>query len=902
MSDAPMWRRYLRFLGTDVEADIDEELQFHLESRQAQLIERGMSPERARDEALRRLGNVREIREECREIGRSAQRIQRRRERLAMIHQDLQRAMRSLGRSPGFTLIATLTLALGIGATTAIFTVLNAVVLEPLDYPDSGRLVSIKHPVPGENTDWEWGLSTGGYYFFRENSRALEDIGLYNLSEMTLSGDGVAENVQAAMVSASLFPVLRAQPLHGRLLISRDNRDRSPDSPFGVAVLGHRFWRDRFGADPGVIGSTVEVEGTLVEVVGVAEPDLNLPNENVALWLPMYLDPGMYHANSHQYAAIARLRTGVSAGRAEAELARLTERLTEAVPTAYSPSFMRETQFSTIVRPLRDEIVGGIDRMLWILLGAVGVVLLIASANVANLFLVRMENRRREVAIRSALGAARGQLVSRYLAEGVLLTSLAGFLGIILAHAGIQLLLSLAPADIPRLSEIALGWKSVGFAAMVSLLAGVMFGLFPLFQVGISYSALRDGGRGTTASRARNAVRRALVVGQVALSLVLLAAAGLLLQTFRNLHAMDPGLEAEGALTLDVSLPFADYPSYEKVAAFYRDLTTRVQALPGVQSAGAITGIPLGGGYEYGCNLVFPENWDAREERYPCVSTAHVAPGYFEALGIPVRGEASGWNENEQRIAGVVVSRSFAERVWPGEDPVGKGVTAYMSRQPHFRVVGVAGDVRAAGLDRPPVELVYFPMIPVEGARLWDPPRSMTLVVKSATTRPEELVTAVRRIVSEIDPGVPLGAVQRMEGVVAESTASISFTMLLLGIAATVALLLGAVGLYGVLSYVVGQRTHEIGIRVALGAHIQQVASLVVRQALALALVGVAVGLVAAVLVTRVLQSLLFEVSPTDPLILTGVALLLVVVALVASYVPARRATRVDPMVALRTE
>ncbi len=816
--------------------------------------------------------------------------------------QDIRHGARRLLRAPGFSFVAILTLALGIGATTAIFSVLNAVVLEPLDYPESDRLVSIKHPVPGLNSDWEWGLSSGGYFHFTDNARTLEAVGLYALTEITLTGEGAAEELQAARVNAPLFRVLRARPLHGRAIAEQDSRSLTPASPIGVAVLGYDFWRNRFGGDPGVVGTSIRLEGAQVEIVGVAEPDVELPDESVDIWLPMYLDPAMYHANSHQFNAIARLADGTSIQQAQLELDRLTEQFAEAVPTAYAGSFMQESRFSTVVRPLRDEVVGDIDRVLWILLGAVAVVLLIACANAFNLFLVRVESQRREIAIRSAIGGGRLQLAGRYLAEGLLLALLACAAAIMLADAGVQLLLALSPADVPRLTEVALGWKSVVFAALISVVAGMTFGLLPLLRAEVSYDALRDGGRGLTASRGRNAVRRSLVVGQVALAFVLVAAAGLMLRTFHNIGAVDPGLDPERVLTIDISLPSADYETYDDVAAFYGELTRQVEAVPGVESAGAIAGLPLGGGYQYGCNLVFPEDWNARAERYPCVQTTYVAPGFFETMDIPVRGRESDWGENERHTAGAVVSQAFADRVWPGEDAIGKGITGYMSEQPHFRVVGIAGDVRAAGLDQPPVEMVYFPMIPVEGSRLWSPPRSMTLAVRSRTDQPELLAAAVRRSVIELDPAVPIGEIRTMERVIASSMARTSFAMLLLGIAAAVALLLGAVGLYGVLSYIVGQRRVEIGIRMALGAQASRVAGSIVQHTLATVVVGVAIGLVAALAVTRVLQNLLFGITPTDPATLIAVSILLLCVALFASYVPARRAARVNPIDALRAE
>lgn len=816
------------------------------------------------------------------------------------LRQNLRHTLRAARRSPGFTAVAILTLALGIGAVVAMFTVVNDVVLQPLSYPQSERLVAVTHPVPGEDPDRPWGLSSGGYFFFAENSRALDELGVYDLTELTLATGETAQDVNVAQVSSSLFEVLRATPALGRLLRPDDNRSRA----FEVAVLDHGFWESSFGGDPAVVGRTIHVEGTTVEIVGVAEPGLGLPDQDVALWMPVRLEPGMYHANWHRFRAIGRLRDGVSTERAESELARLTERLPEAVPTAYSDSFMENTGFTARVRPLREEVVGGADRMLWILLGAVGVVLLIACTNVTNLFLVRMEGRRREVAIRTALGASSRDLAGRYLIESTVLALCAGAIALGLAHVGIESLAALGPTNLPRLTEVGIGWDSVAFTAVLAAGTGIAFGLLPLLRGEPETSALREDARGVTASKRQHALRGALVVGEISLALVLLAAAGLMLQTFRNLRAVDTGIDAENALTLKVSLPQADYPSHEAVTAFFRELTTQIAGRPGVRHIGATQALPLSGAYDGAGSMVFPEDWNAREERYPLVSTPRVTPGYFSSLGIAVRGRVPNWTEIENRTAGVVVSRAFAESVWPGEDPIGKGIRGYYSEQPHFRVVGVAENVRAAGLDRPPVEAVYFPLIPAEGIELWPPPGSMTLVVGSNTSHPEQLTAEIRRIASEIDPGVAIGQVRRIDEVIAShgSVATVSLTMLLLGIAAGLALLLGMIGLYGVISYLVEQRRGEIGIRRALGAGAAHITGMIVGQSARLVVPGVLLGLAGAILTTRILRALLFEVSPTDPVTLAGVSLLLIGVAVLAAYLPARRAARVDPMIALRNE
>lgn len=816
---------------------------------------------------------------------------------------NLRHALRSLRRSPGFTVIAVLVLALGIGATTAIFALLDSVVLRPLAFPEAERLVWIESRVPGIRWSQRaaWGLSPAGYFYFRAENRTLADLGVYSgafgATRFTVTGTAEPQRVNGAEVSASLFEVLRARPALGRLIGPEDDRPGAPR----VAVLGHRFWMREFGGDPGVIGSTIQISDVPAEVIGVLAPGIELPDRQADVWMPLRLDPAARPVNTHSLAAVGRLKPGVTAAEVELDLGRLTSRFRELFPTAYSDAFMRESGFHTAVTSPRDYVVGHFARVLWMLLGAVGLVLLIACANVANLFVVRTEARRRELAIRSALGAVRGQIAGHYLAEGVLLSLVAGAFGILLAHGGIRLLLALSPAGIPRLAEVGLGGATIGFTLLVSLGAGVVFGLFPVLRARIDLTELRDGGHSTSVSPRQHRLRAGLVMGQVALAVVLLAAAGLMLRSSQHLRQVQPGFDAEGVLTLEVTLSSKRYRSYEDVNRFYRELLDRIETLPGVQSVGAAQALPLKD--MAGCSGVFIEGRPlGPDDEPPCVGTYQATPGFLQALRIPVAGRTPDWLDRERATGEVVVTKALANRLWPGEDPIGKGIKGNDDRPPYYRVVGVTGELRGEGLDRAPSEAVIFPMLPLEGAELWSPPRAMTVVVKTQSAHPAELTAAIRHALDELDPTVPIGAVQTMEQVVMRSVARTTFVMLLLAIAAGIALLLGAVGLYGVIAYVVGQRTREIGVRMALGAHAAGIARLIVGQSLKLALVGVGVGLVAALAATRALRSLLFEVSPADPLTLGTVTILFFAVALLASWLPARRATRVDPMVALRVE
>lgn len=814
------------------------------------------------------------------------------------LRRDVPYALRLLRRSPGYAAAAGLTLALGIGTTTAIYALLHAVVLDPLPYPDSHRLVAIDHPVPGLNPEWRWGLSEAGYHHFLEHERSLEELGIYERWGLAVAGEGTARRARAAGVSAGLLRTLGAHPALGRLLAPEDNEPGAPR----VAVLGHAFWVDRFGADSSLVGRRLEVEGLPVEVVGVAAEGFDLPDQETDLWMAVTLDPAARPVNWHRFDAIARLEPGTTVEAAEADLRRLVGRFTDVLPAAYDPDFMQRSGFDVRVTPLRDHVVGDVAGVLWTLLGAVGVVLLIACGNVANLFLVRLEGRRREIAIRTAMGASRGALAGLHLAESGVLAALGAAAGLGLAFIGIRILVAFGPGGIPRLSRAGLGWEALAFALVVAGTAALAFGALPLWRRRVEADALREGARGLTASRRGGAVRSALVAGQVGLAFVLLSSAALLLQTFRNLREVDPGFEPEGALALDVSLPFAKYPGFEEVARFYRELTERVEALPGVVASGATQQLPMEGGGP-SCSLLFTDDPEAMERMRHCFADpVQVTPGYLRAMGIPVEGRTPDWNDTGRRSGEAVVTRALVAHVWPDGDAIGRGIRGDGDRPPYYRISGIAGDVRAGGLDRPPVERVYFPMLPIEGAGLWGAPRSMTLVVRVASGPAGALVGPIQNLVRELDPSVPVGNARSMERVVAASMERTTFAMALLGIAAAVALFLGLVGLYGLVAYVVERRRPEIGIRMALGARTGKITRAVLGRSARLAGLGIAVGVVGALATAGLLRSLLFGITPGDPLVLAAAAALLLGAALLASLVPARRAARIDPAHVLRLE
>jgi putative ABC transport system permease protein len=916
-SDGERWtglRRVFRLPSSArrIKDEAGEELRFHIAERVDELVAAGRSRDEAEYEVRQRFGDIEAYQRVLGNIDSETMRSRDRTELLDRLRRDVVYGARSLARTPGFALIAAITLALGIGATTALFAVLEAVVLRPLPYPEPDRLVSVRHPVSGSAVEaTKWGLSSAGYFYFRRENRTLADLGVYETGRVNVTGDGEAERVRAGIVSTNLLGILGARAAVGRLLNEADDKPRGA----AVVMLGYDFWARRYGADPTIVGRMIDIEEVPHQVVGVAARGFNLPLPSgfdpqtdlagfgVDIWVPRKLDPGAPSINQHSYPAIGRLKPGVTAAEAERDLQALTARFTELFPNVYSPGFMREYRFGTAVEPLHAAVLGPtVARSLWILFAAVAVVLLIACANVANLFLVRFEARRREAAIRTALGASRAHLATHYLAESFLLTTLAGLLGLALAYGAVSALPLIAPTTIPRLAGLRFGMGAAGFAALISLAAGVVFGMFPLARPDVDVATLRDGSRGLTVSPRQRNLRGALVVAQIALALVLLSCAGLLVRSFDHLRSVRAGFDSRGVLVFDLAVAYARYRTSDQFASLHRELHTKLTALPGVQSVGATTDLPLRG--VMACSLVFAAGrWPLRPgEVPPCVGVPRVTPGFFRALGIQVRGRAPDWADVDANTGAVVVTRALAKRLWPGEDAIGKGINSNGGpTRPYYRVVGVVDELRASGLDRPLTEAVFYPVRNLPGTGLMESRRA-TVVVRAIGERPTALLDPIRRAIADIDPRIALGNAQTMDDVVERSTARTSFTMMLLAAAAAMALLLSVVGIYGVISYIVGQRRSEIGIRMALGARVWEVSRLVVLQSVRLAVAGVAVGLVCALAATRALRALLFEVSPTDPLVLASVSALLVVLAVLASFAPARRAARVDPVEALRAQ
>ncbi len=808
---------------------------------------------------------------------------------------DARHALRRLRQQPGFTLVAVLTLAIGIGANSAIFSLINGVLLNPLAYPESDRLVLAILEAPGLGFP-EVPMSEATYLLCKEEHGGFEDLMLYSDTSANLTGEEGPERVQSALVTANFFEVLGISPTLGRGF--SEGEDGPGAAPVGV--LSDGLWRRRYGADPGILGRTILVDGVAVEVVGVMEPDFRLPHQETAFWRPLEIDPTAPSAGNFTYPGIARLNPGVTIEAARAEMAGLIERL----PDIYGDEFPRElfenAQLGPLIVSLKELMVGDVRATLWVLMGTVGVVLLIACANVANLFLVRAEGRQREVALRGALGATRGDLLSYYLTESLVLAIFAGVVGLGLGFAGLRWLAAMGPENVPRLAEVGIDARVLAFTAAVSLLSSLLFGLIPVLRQTRSdlVTALKEGTQGAGTGRGRHQARNSLVVAQVALALILLIGSGLMIRSFARLRAIEPGFVADDVFTVALSLPAAEYPEPADASRFFQELLNEVAALPGVESVGAVTGVPLSG-FRTASGLWIDDHPRDESELPPVPETMTATAGYFRAMGIPVlSGRGFERSDHELRTGAVLISQSLANHYWPDENPLGRLVRPEEEAS-SYEIVGVVGDVRHVSLTEDPREMIYYPMLGVVDGEI-NSARQMVVTIRSPLPT-SALAPAVRRVIWDLNPNLPIIS-RSMGEILDDAVAPTSFTMMMLGIAAAVALLLGAIGVYGVISYIVSQRTREIGIRMALGARGADVRRMVVRQGLVVTLIGVGVGILGAIALTRLMRSLLFEVSPTDPLTYMIVAPALVFVSILATWLPARRAAAVSPSEALRSQ
>ena len=799
------------------------------------------------------------------------------------LQQDLRYATRVFVKQPGFAAAAVLTLALGIGATAAIFSVVNGVLLKPLPFQDPESLVTLRQLAPhGAGTNH--GPAT--YLTYRENQQAFEAIGAWDPAEVSVTEGGDPERLQALMVSSSTLPLLRVQPIAGRGFSAEDD---VPGNPLRV-LLTYGYWQRRFGGAGNVVGQRLVIDGRPAEVIGVLPSSFKFLRLRPAILLPLPLDVNAPRGISFGFQALARLKPGVTLAQANGDVARMISLL---------PPVFTRLELQPNVRPLADDVIGNIGDILWILLAAVGLVLLIACCNVANLFLVRAETRHQEFAMRAALGASRGRIARALLSESVVLALAGGALGVVFAEAAIVLLRTIAPAELPRVDEISVDGTVLMFTLAISALSGALFGAFAVARFGSpSISALKEGGRSSSDAPGRHRTRNALVVGQVALALTLLIVSGLMIRTFIAMRQVDPGFTRPAEVqTFVIAIPATFVSDGQQAAHTFESVAERLARVPGVTSVGLSSSITMDG--EDNGNPLEVEGAPLPEgQMTPLFRYKSVGPGYFETMGIRlVAGRSITWSEIFEQRPVILISAPLA-REYFGEpaSAVGKRVRS-SQRAPWREIVGVVGDERDDGLNQPATKIVYWPMLS-ESYR-W---RTMAYAVRSSRVGAPGFLRELEQAIWSVNPNLPLAAIQTVEEIQALSMAQTSFAMVMLAIAATVALLLGVVGIYGVIGYIAAQRTREIGIRMALGARIGDVRRMFLRHGLWLTGAGIALGIVMSIALTSVMSALLFGVDAIDPLTYAGVSVGLAIIALVATYLPARRAARVDPVVALRAD
>jgi predicted permease len=875
-------------LKPEREADIVDEISQHLAERYREALSAGASSDEATRVALAefRAGNV--LAHQIAELkqahapaavtaGAATGHL------LADLVQDLRYAARAIAKQPGFAATAVLTLALGIGATTAIFSLIYGVLLKPLPFDEPQALVSVRQHAPhGAGTNH--GPST--YLTYRENQQSFEDIGIWDGATVSITGAGEApERVEALLVSSATLQLLRVQPRLGRFFASED------DVPGGQprTILTSGYWQRRFGGAEDIIGRQVSIDGRATEVIGVLPSSFEFLSSHPVVLLPRPLDPGAPRSMGFGFQALARLKPGVTLDQANADVARMISLL---------PPGFEKLELRPNVGPLAAEVTDNVAEVLWILLGAVGVVLLIACGNVANLFLVRAETRHQELATRAALGASRGRLARTLLTESVVLALAGGALGVALASSSLALLRVLAPAQLPRLESVGIDAIVLLFAAALAIMSGVLFGLVAVARYGSpGVAMLKGGSRSGSGAPERHRTRNALVIGQVALALTLLIVSGLMIRTLVAMLDVHPGFTApEHVQTLVVAIPRNFMPDDDQAARTYQSIAERLEQVPGVASVGLSSSITMDG--EDNGNTLEVEGFPDVGLAGPLRRFKSVGPGYHETMGNPlVAGRAVDWNDIFERHRVVVISETLAREYW--QEPsqaIGKRVRCCGPPE-WIEIVGVSGNERDDGLNRPPTAIVYWPMM-----SLYYPWRAMAYAVRSSRVGAPGFLRELEQAVWDVNPDLPLASIQTLEEIQSTSMAKTSFTLVMLGLAASVALLLGVVGIYGVISYVAAQRTREIGIRIALGAQLADVRNLFLRHGLRLTAAGLVLGIGLALVLTRVMSAYLFGVGPMDPVTYAAVSALLAAVALLATYLPARRAARIDPNVALRAD
>jgi putative ABC transport system permease protein len=801
--------------------------------------------------------------------------------------QDLRYAARMLLKNPGFAAFAIMTLALGIGANTAIFTVVNAVLLRPLPFMKPARLVTVWETNPKQGEDH--GVVGGANFAdWKNQNQAFESLAAYFNWDYNLTGGDEPRRLRAVVVSGEFFQALGVEAALGRAVTPEDDQDGKDD----VVVLSHALWQSRFGGSREIIGQTITLNGRSHTVIGVMPANFTFPDDRVDLWRPMALSPQQTQNREAKWLrVVGRLKPGLSIEQAGAEMSAIARQLEQEYPDS-------NAGWGARLVPLREEITGKFSSFLFVLLGAVAFVLLIACVNIANLLLARASSRQKEMAVRAALGASRGRLVGQFLTESLLLAVMGSALGLLIVFWLGDALVALSPVNIPRLTEVGIDNRVLGFTLLLSLLTTLIFGLAPAWQASRPsiHEALKEEGRGMAGSSGQS-LRSLLVIAEVAVSLVLLVGAGLMIKSFIRLQSVDPGFDPHNLLTMEITLPPARYGQNQQQIAFFQQALDRIKTLPGVQAAGAVQDLPL----RFNVNS-FPVSIEGRAPsptaQQPLAGYRAVTGDYFRTLRIPLlRGRLFTAEDGPDAAPVILINQAMAQRFWPEEDPLGQRLRFGEPSDPVYTIVGVVGDIKHMGLGADEGPVMYQPHTQKRFAWL----RWMTVVVRTEV-EPLTLSAAVRSRVQEVDRDLPVYNVETMDQLLKNSVAQPRFSTLLLGSFALLAMSLTAIGIYGVVSYGATLRTHEIGIRMALGARAGDILKLVIRNGATLTLIGVAIGLGLSFALTRVMTSLLFGVTPTDAMTFVTVSACLVVVTLLACFLPARRATKVDPLVALRYE
>jgi predicted permease len=802
-----------------------------------------------------------------------------------------------------FTLIAIFTLALGIGANTAIFSVVRGVLLKPLPFDNADRLVGVWHTAPGIGIP-ELNMSPATYLIYREEGRVFEDVGLWNGGAVSVTGSGEPERVQALIVTDGTLSLLHVNPILGRHFTADDDSPRTPER----VLLSHAYWERKFGSDRAVVGKSVVVDGKPREIIGVLPAGFRFLDRNPQLVLPFRFNRSELHAANFSYRGVARLKPGTTMEQANADVARLIPVIPDRfpMPPGFTRKMFDDVKMGPNVRPLAVDVVGDVGRVLWVLLGTVGLVLLIACANVANLFLVRAEARQQELAIHAALGAGSLRIAWELLSESLTLALAGGLAGLGLAYAGIRALVANAPEGLPRSAEIGIDPLVLAFTLGISLLAGLLFGLLPVLKLATPHlaSALKEGGRLSSAGRERHRARNGLVVAEIALAVVLLVASGLMIRTFQAMRQVDPGFtRPEEVLTFRVSIPESIVADNEQAIRTFEQIARRLEQIPGVRSVGVSNSITMDG---FDSNdPIFIEDFPPPADKIPPLRRFKwTAQNYFQTMGNPIiAGREMTWADVYSRASVVIISENFAREYWKEPSAaIGKRIRQ-TPNNPWRTIIGVVGNERDNGIASPAASIIYWPLL-INDYYRGKPyaQRSVAFAVRTDRAESPTLLKEIQQAVWSVNANLPVANVRTLDQIRAGSMAQTSFALVMLGIAAAVALLLGVVGIYGVIAYVAQQRTKEIGIRMALGAASHDVSRLFVRHGIVLAGIGIVCGMGAAALMTRAMSTLLFGVSAYDPLTYAAVAFALGVTALLASYLPARRASRIDPADALRWE